>query len=55
VLRVVRLWHQELDGLAQHIGTGISEQSFGRRVERRDRTARVDHDDGIDGGVEKGL
>ena len=55
VLRVVRLGHQEIHGLTQDFGRGVSEQAFGRRVERRDSAAVVDHDDGIDGRVEKGL
>ena len=55
VLRVVRLGHQEIHRLAQDFGRGVAEQPLGRRVERRDSAALVDHDDRIDGRVEKGL
>ncbi len=55
VLRVVRLGHQEIHRLAEDFGRGVPEQPFGRRVERRNSAAVVDHDDRVDGRVEKGL
>ena len=44
--------HQHADVLADHFGGGITEELFGTEIERFDTPARIDQNDGVDGGID---
>ena len=52
VLMTVRLWHEHLDVLADHLVRRVAEKPLRRRVHRLDCTKLVDRDDRVHRGVE---
>ena len=52
MLARVGLRHQDLDVASDEFGGGITEEPFGRVVDRADRTIPVDHHNGIDRGID---
>ena len=55
VRAVIGLGHERVDGVPDDVGAGIAKNLLGSIIERLDRPASVDGDDGVDDGVEYGV
>jgi hypothetical protein len=49
------LGHEHADVVPEHFRSATAKHAFGRSAERLDHPPGIDDDDGVDGGVEKGV
>ena len=54
MLALVRVGHQHLDVLAQHLFLAVAKYRFGGIVEREDAAFRIDGDNSVGGAINNG-